>query len=144
MENISNATKACVSLVRDQESRKNQFKKLKDLWHDQQDLSYYSQVFVSHTDLLEKLFLGENSGHVCSCRKLLHFFFFLVIWINFYIFAIMLGYSVKQLILVIHLVTINNNKNNIYTINKHMLNFRVKLKTTHSIPVGLVLPIIIF
>ena len=65
----------------------------------QQDLSYYSQVFVSHTDLLEKLFLGGNSGH---CRKLLQFFFFWVIWINFYIFTIMLGYSVKQLILVIH------------------------------------------
>ena len=45
--NISNATKACDSLVRDLESRKNQFKKLQDLWHDQQDLSYYSQVFVS-------------------------------------------------------------------------------------------------
>ena len=101
MESISNATKACDSLVRDQESRKNQFWKLQDLWHDQQDLSYYSQVFVSHTDLLEKLLLGKNSGHVCSCRKLLQFF--LVIWINFYIFAIMLGYFVKQLILVIHL-----------------------------------------
>ena len=75
LENISNATKACDILVRDLESRKNQFKKLQDLWHDQQDLSYYSQVFVSHTDLLEKLFLGGNSGHVCSCRKLLQFFF---------------------------------------------------------------------
>ena len=29
-----------------------------------------------HTDLLEKLFLGGNSGYVCSCRKLLHFFCF--------------------------------------------------------------------
>ena len=38
--NISNATKACDSLVRDLESRKNQIKKLQDLWHDQQDLSY--------------------------------------------------------------------------------------------------------
>ena len=74
--NISNATKACDSLVRDLESRKNQIKKLQDLWHDQQDLSYYSQVFVSHTDLLERLFLGGNSGYVCSCRKLLHFFCF--------------------------------------------------------------------
>ena len=73
MENISNATKACDSLVRDQESRKNQFTNVQNLWHDQQDLSYYSQVFVSHTDLLEKLFLGGNSGH---CRKLLQFFFF--------------------------------------------------------------------
>ena len=141
IENISNATKACDNLVRDQESRKNQFQKLQDLWHDQQDLSYYSQVFVSHTDLLEKLFLGGNSGH---CRKLLQFFFFWVIWINFYIFTIMLGYSVKQLILVTHLITINNNKNNIYTVNKHMLNFGVKLKTTYFIPVGLVLLIIIF
>ena len=53
-----------------------------------------------HPDLLEKLFLGGNFGHVCSCRKLLLLFLFfcfvLVIWINFYIFAIMLGYSVKQ------------------------------------------------
>ena len=80
MENISNATKACDSLVRDQ---------------------------VIH----------------------LYYHF---------------GYSVKQLILVIHLVIINNNKNNIYTINKYMLNFRVKLKTTYFIPVGLVLLIIIF
>ena len=136
IENISNATKACDNLVRDQESRKNQFQKLQDLWHDQQDLSYYSQVFVSHTDFTGK---ALSRWKFWTLQKTFTIFFFWVIWINFYIFTIMLGYSVKQLILVIHLVTINNNKNNIYTVNKHM-----KLKTTYFIPVGLVLLIIIF